>query len=582
MANDDNSRSLLPVRMLNEYAYCPRLFHFMHVEGRWQDNQYTVEGRHAHRRVDELDHVLPDAPVDKAKKPVKGEEAEEQVGDDPPAVSRSVPLSSEILGLSAKLDLVATEGAQAVPVETKRGRVPENAERSWEPERVQLMAQGLLLREHGYGCDHGMLYFAGSRTRVRVDFSAALESRTRQLLDEARRAVSLTVLPPPLEDSPKCNHCSLAGICLPDETNALLHSPADPAVEIPGDGRPVRRLYPVRDDATPLYVQEQGAYVGVSKQRLKVSKSGEELASAKLQDVAQLVLCGNIQISTQAVQVLCESAIPIIYLSSGHWFYGIAHGIHLRNAYDRAAQFQFAADATRCLAFAKSIVSQKAENQRTFIRRNAPSDANSDRAIRDIDYLVEQIPKIDSIQSLLGIEGSIAAAYFGRFATLLKPRDFDSQWDFASRNRRPPRDPVNAMLSFGYAMLAKECTVALLSEGLDPWWGLYHQPRHGRPALALDIMEPFRPAIVDSAVVSAINTGMVQRSSFEISTSGCLLKSDGRKAFIRAYEARLDQLITHPIFDYRCSWRTVIRLQARLLSRWFRGELASYVGVTTR
>jgi CRISPR-associated protein Cas1 len=575
------SSELLPLRMLNEYAYCPRLFHFMHVEGRWEDNQYTVEGRHAHRRVDELDHLLPEAGDAKTKKVTKGE-PEAPAGDDPPAIARSVPLSSDVLGLSAKLDLVATEGDVAIPVETKRGRVPENAERSWEPERVQLMAQGLLLREHGYACDHGMLYFAGSRTRVRIDFNEQLESRTRQLLDQAHRAMSLTVLPPPLEDSPKCNGCSLAGICLPDETNALLHAPADSSVEIPIDGQPLRRLYPVRDDALPLYVQEQGAYVGISKQRLIVKKSGEELASTKLQDIAHLVLCGNIQVSTQAVQVLCESSIPIVYLSTGHWFYGISHGIHLRNAYDRAAQFQFAGDAQKCLAFAQKVVEQKGENQRTFIRRNSPADASSDRTIRDIDYLIEQIPKTESIQSLLGIEGSIAAAYFGRFSTLLKPRDFDAQWDFSARNRRPPRDPVNALLSFGYAMLAKECTVALLSEGLDPWWGLYHQPRHGRPALALDIMEPFRPAIVDSAVISAINTGMVQRTSFDVSSSACLLKPEGRKAFIRAYESRLDQLITHPIFDYRCSWRTVIRLQARLLSRWFRGELPHYAGVTTR
>ncbi len=584
--NSAPSPDLLPLRMLNEYAYCPRLFHFMHVEGRWEDNQFTVEGRHAHRRVDELDHLLPEGPAGESKKtkgaPKAKDQAEPPAGDDPPTVARSVPLSSDMLGLSAKLDLVSTDGEQAIPVETKRGRVPENAERSYEPERVQLMAQGLLLREHGYVCDHGMLYFAGSRTRVRIDFTPTLETRTRELLDAAHRAVSLTALPPPLEDSPKCTGCSLAGICLPDETNALLHSPADASIEIPSDGHPLRRLYPVRDDALPLYVQEQGAYVGISKQRLVVKKSGEELASAKLQDVSQLVLCGNIQVSTQAIHILCESSIPVVYLSSGHWFYGISHGIHLRNAYDRAAQFQFAGDEQKCLAFARNLVEQKGENQRTFIRRNAPSDANTDRAIRDIDYLIEQIPKTDSIQSLLGIEGSIAAAYFGRFGTLLKPRDFDAQWDFTSRNRRPPRDPVNALLSFGYAMLAKECTVALLSEGLDPWWGLYHQPRHGRPALALDIMEPFRPAIVDSAVISAINTGMAQRSSFDITSSACILKPDGRKSFIRAYEARLDQLITHPVFDYRCSWRTVIRLQARLLSRWFRGEIPQYIGVTTR
>lgn len=580
--DDQTPRELLPLRMLNEYAYCPRLFHLMHVEGRWEDNQYTVEGRHAHRRVDALDHLLPEA-ADEEKEPKKAKETpEDATGDDPPAVARSVPLSSDVLGLSAKLDLVATDGDEAIPVETKRGRVPENTERSWEPERVQLMAQGLLLREHGYKCDRGMLYFAESRTRVRVEFTEMLEYRTLDLLSSAHRAMSLTVLPPPLENSPKCTGCSLAGVCLPDETNAMLNAPADPSLPVPVDGQPLRRLYPVRDDALPLYVQEQGAFVGISKQRVVVKKFNEQLASAKLQDVAQLVLCGNIQMSTQAIQTFCESAIPIVYLSTGHWFYGVTHGIHLRNAYDRVAQFQFAADEKKCLSFAQNVVQQKAENQRTLMRRNAPSDLYTDKVIRDIDYLMEQIPRMESIQSLLGIEGSIAAAYFGRFSSLLKPRDFDAQWDFASRNRRPPKDPVNALLSFGYAMLAKECTVALLSEGLDPWWGLYHQPRHGRPALALDIMEPFRPAIVDSAVISAINTGMVQRSSFEANSSACILKPNGRKAFIQAYESRLDQLITHPVFDYRCSWRTVIRLQARLLSRWFRGELPHYTGVTTR
>src|SRR5690606_7672946 len=101
-----------------------------------------------------------------------------------------------------------------------------------------------------------------------------------------------------------------------------------------------------------------------------------------------------------------------------------------------------------------------------------------------------------SVDEVLGLEGNLASLYFGSFSALLRPRDFDAEWAFEERNRRPPRDPVNALLSFGYALLAKECTVALLAEGLDPWWGLFHQPRHGRPALALDLMEEFRPLIV--------------------------------------------------------------------------------------
>jgi len=157
-----------------------------------------------------------------------------------------------------------------------------------------------------------------------------------------------------------------------------------------------------------------------------------------------------------------------------------------------------------------------------------------------------------------------------------------TEWDFKNRNRRPPKDPINALLSFGYAMLVKECTTALIAEGFDPYWGFYHQPRHGRPGLALDLMEEFRTPVVDSAVITAINTGMVREGDFEIAKAGCAMKPTARKAFIKAYEGRLDQLVTHPIFDYRCSWRTVIRLQVKLLARWVRGEIETYPGMETR
>src|SRR5690606_20979972 len=222
----DDAPDLLPVRMLNEFVYCPRLFHFMHVEGRWEDNVYTVEGKDAHRRVDRLDHVLPDPEASDGTKARKDDEGE---GDERPTISRSVSLGSPRLGITAKLDLVSTAGDEAVPVDTKRGRVPNNPERSWEPERVQLMAQGLLLREHGYRCDHGVLYFECSKTRVDVPFTPELEARTLRYIEEARAAALSSVLPDPLVDSPKCNGCSFNGICLPYETLALRHVPADPA-----------------------------------------------------------------------------------------------------------------------------------------------------------------------------------------------------------------------------------------------------------------------------------------------------------------------------------------------------------------
>ena len=210
--------------MLNEYVYCRRLFHFMHVEGRWEDNRFTAEGRQVHRRVDKFDDLLPDVDGADSTRDETGP-GSAPAGEDPPSISRSVQLSSERLGISAKLDLVATADGEAVPVDTKRGRPPENEHRAWEPERVQLMAQGLLLREHGYRCDHGVIYYAEARTRVDVPFTAELEASTLAFIDEARRAATASDLPDPLDDSPKCAGCSLNGICLPDETLSLRHVP---------------------------------------------------------------------------------------------------------------------------------------------------------------------------------------------------------------------------------------------------------------------------------------------------------------------------------------------------------------------
>ena len=566
---------LLPVRMLNEYAYCPRLFHLMHVQGRWADNAFTEEGRNVHRRVDKLDHVLPDPDLPDEVESENGSGGETiPQGDDPPTISRSIPLGSETLGLTAKLDLVATADGEAVPVETKRGRVPDNEHRSWEPERIQLMAQGLLLRENGYRCEHGVLYFAASRTRVDVPFTAELERRTHELIEQARLAVDDTVLPPPLDDSPKCGGCSLAPICLPDETRAISDPP-------PNDAKPdVRRLFPIRDDALPLYVQEQGARVGKRGLGIVIHKGREKLNSVGIKDVSQLVLCGSVSVSAQALNWLCQESVPIVHLTMGHWFCGITTGITLRNAFARVSQYRAAEDGDRRLALAKAVVTAKGANQRTMLRRNASAAVKTN--LTQMAELLAKIPTATSTEQLLGLEGNLAACYYADFSKLLTPRDFGADWEFSKRNRRPPKDPVNALLSFGYAMLAKECTVALLAEGLDPWWGMYHKPRHGRPALALDLMEEFRPLVADSAVITAINTGMVTAKSFQRSQAACILTDVGRKSFIRAYEARLDQLVTHPIFDYRCSWRSIIRLQTRLLAKWLAGSIPQYTGMTTR
>ena len=169
---------------------------------------------------------------------------------------------------------------------------------------------------------------------------------------------------------------------------------------------------------------------------------------------------------------------------------------------------------------------------------------------------------------------------------LLKPRGGAGQGefvlDFNNRNRRPPVDPVNAMLSYAYAMLAKDLTIACWSVGLDPFMGFYHQAKFGKPALALDLMEEFRPLIADSVVVTAINTGVVGPCDFVRRGGAVALLPEGRKRFLQAYERRMESEVTHPIFGYKISYRRVLDVQVRLVSRLLLGEIPEYAAFTTR
>jgi CRISPR-associated endonuclease Cas1 len=477
-----------------------------------------------------------------------------------------------------KLDLLETEDDVSIPVEQKHGAVPESGQ-PWPPERLQVGAQALLLREHGHGCDHGIVYYAASRRRLRVALDPELEAEITEASSHVLAVLADPTSPEPLVDSPKCPGCSVNGICLPDETNLLRGAERTSLDRV---DEPARRLVPPRDDALPLYVQEQGAQVGKRGENISVSLRGATLAEVRLLDVSQLVVCGGVMVTHAAMHLLCDAGIPIVHLSMGHWFYGITHGMTLRNAFDRAAQFAAVADSERAMRLARAFVVAKGKNQRTLLRRNGPSDAPVLDALR---RAIDAVNDATSIPELLGAEGHIAALYFGAFGSMLRPRNAEDRvgdFDFHGRNRRPPKDPVNALLSFGYALLAKDATVALLSAGLDPWWGAYHRPRHGRPALALDLMEELRPLIVDSAVLSAINTGAVDAGCFERSAAGCALNARGRKAFLKTYEARMDQLVTHPVFAYRISWRRMLAVQALLLARVFRGTLTEYPALVTR
>ena len=155
-------------------------------------------------------------------------------------------------------------------------------------------------------------------------------------------------------------------------------------------------------------------------------------------------------------------------------------------------------------------------------------------------------------------------------------------FDFRSRNRRPPRDPVNALLSFAYAILAKDAFSALLTVGFDPYLGFYHGGKHGRPSLALDLMEEFRAVIADSVVLTLINNGMLSAADFIAWNGACQLTDAGRRTFFETYERRKSTIVTHPLFGYKMSYGRMLEVQARLLAAYIRGDVPAYQGFTVR
>jgi CRISPR-associated protein Cas1 len=552
---------LLPVRMLNEYTYCPRLFYLEWVQGEFVDNELTVEGRTAHRRVDAGGGAMP-APE-----------------DDKPFEIRSVSLSSTQLGLSAKIDLVEGDGGAVCPVDYKRGKPPPNDLGAHEPERVQLCAYGLLLRENGHRCERGYLYFAQAKTRVEVMLDDALCARTLELLAQAKAAAMCGTVPPPLRASPKCGACSLHAVCLPDEVNFMAES-VDPAEA--GARGAIRRLVPSRDDAQPLYVQEQGARVGLDGEVLEVrSREQGVLGKARLFELSQLVVLGNVQVSAQAIRELCGRSIPICWMSYGGWLSGFTEGVGHGNVELRRAQFRAAEDPAASLRLARRFVRNKIANCRTLLRRNHPDVPEA--TLQELSSLASGTEEAPGLPELLGIEGNAARLYFAAFPGLLRSGEgADLTFEFTTRTRRPPRDPVNALLSLAYSLLAKDVTVTARSVGLDPFIGFYHQPRYGRPALALDVMEEYRPIIADSVVLTAVNTGVVSGSDFLRSSLGVSLRPPGRKRFMQAYERRMEEQVTHPVFGYRISYRRILEVQCRLLARHLLGEIGEYPEFRTR
>ena len=602
----------IPARMLNEFVYCSRLFYYEHVEGVFLENADTLRGSAIHKKVDSGNGAMPVAPGRAGASPAGSGALAGTSSADPstsekeaePEVihSRSVSMGSDRLGVVAKMDLVESRtdssdlltATEVCPVDYKAGapkeatsreeakresgpqRSQESSEQGlqlWDTDKMQLGLQALILRDNGYNCTEGVIYYRATKQRVRLAVTAELESWIVSRIAEARQTMTGPI-PPPLVNSPKCVRCSLAPICLPDETRMLasqstvgegkglsglddassrLQDPSSGATSesrarSEEEGAP-RRLIASCDDRRPLYLNTPGLRVGCTQEVLQVKEKDKVVQEVRLRDVSHVALFGNIQISTQAIQSLCELEVPVTYFSMGGWFYGITRGHGLKNVLLRMEQFRQAGEERICVELARRFVHGKIRNHRTLLMRNhlQPPEGTIVRLKR----AAEDVLEAKTLEELLGMEGAAASEYFQQFGGMIKVADeleevSDSSkgclagskqlafnFSFVNRNRRPPNDPVNALLSLAYSMLSKDCVLAALAVGLDPYVGFYHQPRPGRPALALDLMEEFRPLVAESTVLNAINSRVVTAGDFIRAGDAVNLTANGRKRFSR-------------------------------------------------
>jgi CRISPR-associated protein Cas1 len=571
---------LIPVRALNQVSYCPRLYYLEYVESIMPINEHVEDGLFQHRRVDDPDL----------------QHRTRKEGDT--FHTRSVQISSEHLGLTAKLDLVEERNGSVCPVEYKRGSGPPGGNGQlpyWDNDAVQVCAQGMLLEEElGVAVPRGIIYYIGSKSRIEVPFDDELRAKTLQAIRTIHELSDRDAPPEPLppELRHRCFGCSLATVCQPEETLYCLGRQRLTPAEESAAG--ITRVLPQTDEGAILYLHEPGSHVGKRSEHLIVRKDGQEIQRTPIAAIRQVVVFGNVQLSTQALECLANLEVAVVYFSGYGKFIAALTPAPTKNVQLRVNQIRLFSDPEKALTLARAAVTAKISNQRTLLMRSlryrALDEPSSNDNIRGSDEpaaheladLLNRVDRICDPAVLLGTEGQAAALYFSQFARMLKTPVPGREFDFKTRNRRPPRDPVNALLSFAYAMLLKDCFSALCTVGFDPYFGFFHVSRHGKPSLALDLMEEFRAVIADSVVLTLINTGALRPKDFLAWREACQLTEEGRERFFRAYEQRKATVVTHPVFGYKMAYGRMLEVQARMLAAYVRGDIPQYTGFTVR
>lgn len=325
-----------------------------------------------------------------------------------------------------------------------------------------------------------------------------------------------------------------------------------------------------------LYITQTDSFIGKTDERLTVRADRKTLLDVPLIKVDGVVVLGRATVSPAAVVELLERKIALSFLTETGRYLGRLEPEMTKNIFVRAAQWKAIAPSESALHVVRGFVRGKLKNYRSALLRGQREfpERQLQSAVTQIEQAIAPIDRTETIDSLRGLEGSGSAAYFGSFNALIRAEGFQ----FKTRVRRPPTDPVNALLSLGYALLRHDVQSAVNLVGFDPYLGYLHTERYGRPSLALDLMEEFRPLVVDAIVLSGLNRKVLSPGDFvaEPLSGAVSLTSDGLRTFLRLYEQKKQSKFKHPVLQTQCTYQEAFEIQARLLAKYLMGETNQY------
>lgn len=544
----DTSNELLRVNSLHALTYCPRLFYLEEVEEQYTQNDAVFAGRRLHSELERAD-----------------ENDWESLG-----------LESEELGLRGKVDAIRTRRGQLIPYEHKRGHCFRNDDESagaWPSDRIQVLAYAMLI-ENSRNCivPEGRIRYHRDNVTVTVPLDNNGRKEVLTAIQQALKLRGSLDRPPVTNNEKLCVRCSAAPICLPEEVRLARANQSS----IVAESRPLR-LFPADNDRRVIHIVDQGTRIGRSGDQLKFEYLDDEkpLVCLPINDIGQIVINGYSQISTQALRFCSEEDIGVHYLTGGGQYLGSFQPAKRTRVQQRIRQFRELSDRQTCLRLAKQLVDCRTDMQRQVLMRGIRRDEQNlplERVAKQIKILQGMAARAESVDSLRGFEGSIGALYFSVFGSLIH-KDIPEQLSFSHRNRRPPRDRVNALLGYGYGILLKDVVQAINIVGLDPAFGFYHTPRSSAPPLALDLMEIFRVLLVDIPVLNSINRQQWDSErDFVCSKQQVWLSDEGKKKFIGVYERRKSDTWKHPVIGYSMTYARILELETRLLEKEWTNE----------